>query len=338
MSNNFPAAAPADRPLVIVVGASFGGVDALSRLAAAFPPGFPAIVGMVLHVGAQPSILPELLARAGPLRAVHPADGDRLEAGTIYVAPPDYHMLFVDGQARLWRGPTENRSRPAIDPLFRSVALGWGPRAIGVVLTGHMDDGTAGLDAIKSCGGIAIVQDPADADAPSMPSSALAHVVVDHCVPMAQIGPLLVQLVGLPVVVDVVPPPPLLVREHALFTGGSNMDDLAAIADPTQLTCPDCGGTLSQVREGQPLRFRCHTGHAYSALSLRAAQVEQAAYALGASLRSLKEREALLRRLAAVAQTIGDAEQAKAGLGEAQRVHQQADDLSRIIEAEPGGA
>jgi two-component system chemotaxis response regulator CheB len=338
MSNELPAPAPADSPPVIVVGASFGGVEALTRLAGALPADFPAIVGIVLHVGAQPSILPELLSRSGPLRAVHPGDGETLQRGTLYVAPPDHHLLFVDGRANLWRGPRENLSRPAIDPLFRSVALGWGPRAIGVVLTGHMDDGTAGLDAIKSCGGIAIVQDPVEAPAAGMPASALSHVEVDHCLPLDMIGPLLVRLAGLPPRGGIGPPPPTLVQEQALSTGEPNMDDLSAIADPTQLTCPDCGGTLSELRDSRPLRYRCHTGHAYTALSLRAAQVDLAAHALQGSLRALREREALLRRLAVVAEKIGDADQARAGLGEADRVRRQAQDLVRIIDAEPGGA
>jgi two-component system chemotaxis response regulator CheB len=337
MSND-SSSASADDPPVVVVGASFGGVDALCRLAQALPGDFPAIIGMVLHVGAQPSILPELLSRSGPLRAVHPRDGEALRPGTIYVAPPDHHLVFENDRAHLVRGPRENHARPAIDPLFRSAALGWGARAIGVVLTGHMDDGTAGLDAIKSCGGIAIVQDPSEAAAKGMPASALANVDVDHCLPLAAIGPLLVRLVGLPRRDGIGPPPSSLVQEQALFIGDSSMEDLAAIADPTQLTCPDCGGTLSEVRDSRPLRYRCHTGHAYTALTLRAAQVELAAHSLQSSLRALKEREALLRRLAVVAQKIGDPEQARAGLSEAERVHRQAQDLTRLIEAEPGGA
>jgi two-component system chemotaxis response regulator CheB len=329
---------PADGPPVIVVGASFGGVDALTRLVGGLPANFAAVVGVVLHVGAQPSILPELLQRAGQLRVRHPRDGDLLAAGTVYVAPPDHHLLFANARAQLSRGPRENHARPAIDPLFRSVALAWGPRAIGIVLTGHMDDGTAGLAAIKACGGIAIVQDPADADAPGMPASALANVEVDHCLPLDALASLLVRLVQLPPRAGIGPPPANLLQEQALFIGESNMDDMKRLGDPTQLTCPECGGTLSELRDKPPLRYRCHTGHAYTAQSLSGAQVEQTGHALQSTLRALREREALLRRLAVVSQQIGDNGQSHAGLHEADRVRRQAEDLVRLIEAEPGGA
>jgi len=146
---------------------------------------------MVQHVGFQPSVLPELLSRAGPLRAVHPRDGERLRLGTIYVAPPDQHLLLTPESVRLSRGPREDHRRPAIDPLFRTAALHWGSAAIGVILTGELDDGTAGLAAIKACGGCTVVQDPQEAVASSMPSSALANVEVDQCVLLPAIAPLL---------------------------------------------------------------------------------------------------------------------------------------------------
>lgn len=211
-------------------------------------------------------------------------------------------------------------------------------RGIGVVLTGHMDDGSAGLAALKACGGIAIVQDPATADAPGMPAAALANVQVDHCLPLEGIAPLLARLVGLPPRDGIGPPPRSLVAEQALFIGGTGMDDMKALGEPSELTCPDCGGTLSEMREQPPLRWRCHAGHAYTAHSLRSAQLDRAAHTLQASLRILREREALLRRLASVSHQIGDEPQARAGLVEAERVHRQSEALARIIEAEPGGA
>src|SRR4051812_25007727 len=182
-------------PRAIVIGASSGGVAALIQLTAALPADLEAVVGIVLHVGTQYSILPELLSRSGSWRAVHAQQGQALERGTLYVAPPDHHMLFTANTLRLSRGPRENHARPALDPLFRSVALEWRERAIGVVLTGDLDDGTAGLGAIKACGGIAIVQDPATSFQPSMPASALANVRIDHCLPLEDIAPMLVRLV-----------------------------------------------------------------------------------------------------------------------------------------------
>lgn len=190
-----------DLPYAIVMGASAGGVSALLKVVAGLPSDLPAVVGVVLHIGSQHSILPELLSVRGPLAAIHPTDGQSLVPGTIYVAPPDQHMLFEPGGVRLHRGPRENHARPAIDPLFRSVAVHWRDRAIGVVLTGYLDDGTAGLVAIKSCSGTAIVQDPATAVEPSMPAHAMANVQVDHCLPLDAIAARLVRTVTQPVTV-----------------------------------------------------------------------------------------------------------------------------------------
>ena len=333
---NTPPAAPAPEAIV-VIGASLGGVDALLQLARALPRDFPAPVAIVLHIGLQPSILPELLARAGA-RARHPRDGDPLVPGTVYVAPTDHHLLVERDCVRLSRAARENHTRPAIDPLFRTAALAFGPAAVGVVLTGHLDDGTAGLAAIKACGGIAIVQDPDEAIAPDMPRSALQNVEVDHCAPLAEIVPLLQRLLALRRPATRTGPPEQLVQEQAMMNGDHPMENLAAIATPTQLTCPECGGTLSEVRDSKPLRYRCHTGHAFTARTLENAQAESTAHALQASLRALKEREMLLRRMAAVSRSIGEEPQAQAGLEEADRVHAQARRLAELLLEETGGA
>jgi two-component system, chemotaxis family, protein-glutamate methylesterase/glutaminase len=323
----------------IVIGASSGGVSALLELAAAIPAGLDAVVGVVLHVGSQHSILPELLSRHGVWPAIHPKDGERLEAGTIYVAPPDHHMLFTAETVRLSRGARENHARPALDPLFRSAALEWRGRLIGVVLTGDLDDGTAGLAAVKACGGTAIVQDPATAFEPSMPASALANVKVDRCLPLAEIAPALVRLVHRNRQAEPVPPaPPYVAREHAIFEGKENMENLSAAGTPSALTCPDCGGGLWELNEGKPLRYRCHTGHAFSARSLQKAQSDIAEHALWSSVRALQEREMLLRRLANVAQATGDAAQAEVGRRQADRVHAQAQMLTRLVEKEMNSA
>lgn len=181
---------------VVVIGASAGGVTALLEISRALPPAFPAPVCVVQHVGSHPSILPELLQFRGANTAMHAKDGQQLQPGTLLIAPPDRHMLLDGDRVRLTRGPKENHARPAIDPLFRTAAVSLRSRVIAVVLTGQMDDGTAGLAAIKDCGGTAVVQDPATAEEPSMPRSALAKVSVDHCVALPEIAPLLARLVG----------------------------------------------------------------------------------------------------------------------------------------------
>jgi two-component system, chemotaxis family, protein-glutamate methylesterase/glutaminase len=175
---------------VVVAGASSGGVQALMELAGGLSSDLPAAIFVVVHFPeAAPSILPHLLDRAGPLRAVHPEDGDPIVAGSVFVAPPDHHLLLERGRIRVTRGPKENRHRPAVDPLFRTAALAYGPRVVGVVLTGARDNGTAGLMAVKRRGGVAVVQDPEEALFASMPEHALEYVDVDHCVPLAELAP-----------------------------------------------------------------------------------------------------------------------------------------------------
>ena len=180
---------------IIVVGASAGGVEALVKLVGQLPLRLPASLFLVLHIPPRsPSLLPGILSRPGPLAASHPEDGEEIRQGHIYIAPPDYHMLIELGYIKLSHGPKENLHRPAIDPLFRSAAYSYGPRVVGVILTGALDDGTAGLMAIKGRAGVAVVQDPADALYPGMPASALEHVQVDCCLPLAEIGAALVRL------------------------------------------------------------------------------------------------------------------------------------------------
>jgi two-component system, chemotaxis family, protein-glutamate methylesterase/glutaminase len=192
------AAMSVDR--IVVIGASSGGIDAVRTLVGALPPKFSAPICVVVHTSPQsPGILPQILDRAGPLSAHSACNGERIRSGSIYVAPPDRHLVIEPGSLRVTKGPKENRFRPAIDPLFRSAAQVYGPAAIGVILTGNLDDGTAGLWAIKQLGGISIVQEPADALFPDMPRSALARVTPDHVVPLAGIPALLVGLVGRPV-------------------------------------------------------------------------------------------------------------------------------------------
>jgi len=180
---------------LFVIGASLSGIDALSRLMGQLPADFPAPIFIAQHVASHsPGLLPHILSQAGRLPAVHPRNADLIQAGRVYVAPPDRHMLVEKGYVKLSHGPHENLARPAIDPLFRSAAVAYGPAVVGVVLTGQLDDGTAGLLAIKDRAGTTIVQDPAEASASSMPQSALQHVPVDHCLGLDDMAALLVML------------------------------------------------------------------------------------------------------------------------------------------------
>lgn len=285
---------------VIVMGASAGGVNAILALAPQLPADFPAPILFVQHIGAHRTELWNLVSASGPNPAVPATQGCVPRPGTIYIAPPDQHMLLDKGAIRLSAGPKEHHARPAIDPLFRSAALSLGPRAIGVVLTGMLDDGSAGLRAIKACGGTAVVQEPADAFAPSMPEAALACVQADHVVPLASLGALLHALALRPVPRTPVQAPQALVQAHAVSLGEHSMRDMYRIGQPSAFTCPDCSGVLFELNDKPPLRYLCHTGHAFSLRSLAYAQQEVSATALWSGLRALREKEAALRRMAEV--------------------------------------
>jgi len=287
-----------DSSRVIVLGASAGGVTALLDLVPRLQAGLQAPLLIVLHIGSHRSHLAELLDSKGPNRAVVAHHGQRPEPGTIYVAPPDHHLLLESGVLRLFRGPKEHHARPAINPLFRSAAIDRGPRVVGVILTGMLDDGAAGLRAVEACGGTTVVQDPRDAAEPSMPRSALAAVTPDHVVRLDAMADLLNKLARPVPAAPAVEAPDWLRTEHAISLGVENVRTLADIGDPSAFTCPDCGGALFELHEDRPLRFLCHTGHAFSLRALAQAQGEVTDRSLWAALRAVQEKEAILRRLA----------------------------------------
>lgn len=319
------------QPCVVVIGASAGGVEALLELAAALPARFAAAVLVVQHIGALPSILPALMNSRGPNKALHASNGDIPLPGQILIAPPDHHMLLEADVVRLTRGPKENHARPAIDPLFRSAALNWRQRAVGVILTGHLDDGAAGLAAIKACGGRALVQDPSTALEPSMPLCALASVKVDFCGSVREIAAELVRLAGAAPPAPTSSVPESVVREVAINQGDYSMENIETIGSRSELTCPDCGGSLWEMKDG-PLRYRCHTGHAFTALNLGSSQAQGLEYALRSSVRALREREFLLRRVARVSQAQGEKAQAAAGNAQAEGLKRKIEQLLALLE------
>jgi two-component system, chemotaxis family, protein-glutamate methylesterase/glutaminase len=288
---------------IIVIGASAGGVEALSVIVSKLPADLDASVFVVMHVPATGvSVLPQILTRRGKLPAVHPEDGETIRVGKIYVAPPGRHMMLEKTRIRLVIGPAEHGVRPAVDPLFRSAALAFRRAVVGVVLTGNLDDGTSGLAAIKAAGGTTIVQDPEEALYPGMIRSAIDGGVADRILPLAEIPSALAELArsasdnGAPTMKD---------DEEDAERKEDAIDrlDFAQLHGDDQpgfvsgFTCPDCNGALWELTESDVLHFRCRVGHAFAVESLLAGQAGDVESAFWIALRALEERGALLRRL-----------------------------------------
>jgi two-component system chemotaxis response regulator CheB len=285
---------------VIVIGASAGGVEALQELVSGFQHNLKALVLIVLHVWARAeSFLPVLLSRAGPLPAEHPRDNDIPQYGRIYVAPPDLHLLIEDGRMRLARGPKENMHRPAVDVLFRTAAQCFGPKVIGILLTGYGGDGAAGLAAIDRRGGVTVVQDPAESQAPGMPKSALRILKPDYQLRVPEIAPLINGIVCQPVAPAEQPPAtPECVAESENAMANEVDLSYAQTENASGFICPECGGALWERTEEGAKKFRCRIGHAYSPDSLLDAENESVEAALWSAVRSLEESAAIARRVA----------------------------------------
>ncbi|HEY9832808.1 MAG TPA: chemotaxis protein CheB [Stenomitos sp.] len=285
------------KPDIIVIGASAGGLKAFETLVAQLPSNFPAAVFIVWHISPDyPSLLPEILAKCTSLRVKHATGKEPIRPGYIYVAPPDRHLLVEWGYVRLSRGPKENRFRPAIDVLFRSAARSYAERVIGVVLSGSLDDGAAGLYAIKERGGIALVQDPSDALHSSMPKAALQAVDVDYCVPIIEMGALLAHLVNKAIPVQEVNP---VSKKMDIEVGIARQDNglemgIMKLGEFSPYTCPECHGVLLQLKEGSLIRFRCHTGHAYSLNTLLAEVTQSIEESLWDGIRTIEASEMLM--------------------------------------------
>lgn len=318
---------------LVVVGASAGGVEALRAMVAGLPAGFPACVVIVLHVPATaPSALPAILRRAGSLPARQAVNDDSLTPGTILVAPPDHHIIVYDDAVTLSHGPRENGHRPAIDVLFRSAARTRAARTVGVVLSGALDDGAAGLLAIAQRGGACVVQSFEEALHDSMPRAAVAAVPASRVVEMASMPVVLQELVRGPAA-EAPKAPALMEVETAM----ADMDAGAMHAErrpgrPSGFACPDCHGALFEINDGPILRFRCRVGHAWSPESLAAQQAADLESALWMALRNLEEKAALSRQLASRAQEGGHDLASDRFISDADEAVHAADLLRNLIE------
>jgi two-component system chemotaxis response regulator CheB len=322
----------------IVIGTSAGGVEALQTLVGGLPGDLAAAVLIVMHTSPQgPYLLPEILRRAGALHVASTGDGAAIEPGTIHVAPPDHHMLVKGDRIQLVRGPKENRSRPAVDPLFRTAAAAYGPRVIAVILTGMLDDGTAGLAAVRQRGGLAVVQDPADALYSSMPKSALRYVGSDFTLPLLEIAPLLTRLVNEPGGTAESPPLSRLIEIESNFVGMEpmNMRDMDSIGSHAGVSCPECHGPIWKIKDGSLQRYRCHVGHAYTAQAMVEGQIEAQETHLWQALRLMKERASLIWEMRSHAENEHrDAEVASCDR-QVQKLQQNIALIQAMIEEEP---
>ena len=306
---------------IVLIGGSAGAIKALKVILPMLPQDFPAAVLIVTHIGSHKSIVPDILGRSSAMPVRHATDGEPIIPGRVLVAPPDEHLTVVwkDGRAyvRLLHGPKENHCRPAIDPLFRSAASVFRENTIGVVLSGYLNDGTVGLQAVKACGGLAIVQDPIEAEALDMPASALEHVDVDRVLRVSDIGPALVELTAANVQLAgrgqhelMSSIPQWIDIENRMTSRDSDMDDLEQIGKLSALTCPECAGALWEIGDKGPIRYRCHTGHAFTAKVLETLHRDAVEDAIWGAVRALHEQERLFSKLCERERQSGQTERA----------------------------
>ncbi|MFL6277838.1 MAG: chemotaxis protein CheB [Blastocatellia bacterium] len=319
---------------IIVIGGSSGALAPLKSIIRALPTDLAATIFVVFHVPPEyKSLLPDILTKQGTLPAVAAMHGGVTRRGHIYVVPPDYHLIIEAGYVRLWRGPKENHSRPSLNPTFRSAAKIYGERVIGIILSGFLDDGTAGLIAVKVNGGVAIVQDPDDAESDDMPRNAMRYIDADYVVPAAQIAPLLVELT----------------RESVSETGEKSMPDLTdkesmkveqdiakieageKTNSLTMIVCPDCGGPMWEFRNSDFKTFQCRVGHKFSPENILAHHAETLERALWVAVRTLDERASLTREMANVARHTAGEEVIREFENEAEEAARNAEIIRRML-------
>jgi two-component system, chemotaxis family, protein-glutamate methylesterase/glutaminase len=284
---------------IIVIGTSAGGLQALDTLVAQLPAGLPASIFIVQHMAPENTGKPLLqrLSRHQTFRCQLAANGESFKPGNIYIAPPDNHLLVKKTKLLVTKGARENRTRPGIDPLFRSAAVTHGSRVIGVVLTGMLDDGTAGLIAINQCGGVTVVQDPNDAAYPGMPQSALSNLKVDHVVPLREMGRLLEKLSRAVPGKSKAVPKDVRIEAEIAERVLSDVGEVNGLGTQVPYNCPNCGGVLWEMDTPHERRYRCHTGHSFTIAALLTSQSERIEETLWISLRMFEERKNLLNRM-----------------------------------------
>jgi two-component system chemotaxis response regulator CheB len=284
---------------IIVIGASAGGRDVLCKLVAQLPHRLNAAVFIVSHLGKEgiDSFLTNQLQKCTQLHCALAADGLPIEANHIYVAPVDFHLVLKNGDMLLRKGPAENRWRPSIDVLFRSAAAHYNERVIGIILTGMLNDGTAGMQAIQRCGGTCMVQDPREAEYPGMPESVLSNTMVDYILPVADMGEAIVETIENKTLGSILVPEDIKAEAALVENTVTTIGDTDKLGKQTIFTCPDCGGGLWEMKQGEFSRYRCHIGHAYTEGDLLTKQYASLSATLWVALRMMEERRNLLHKI-----------------------------------------
>lgn len=308
MKKNSKTHKPEQMSKVVVIGTSAGGLNALKKLIGQLHKDFPLPLLVVRHISADATgnVLLNVLNKINTIKCQHAESGNNLEPGNLYLAPSDHHLMIGEDQKILvTKGAQENRYRPAIDPLFRSAAVEFGAGVIGILLTGYLDDGTAGMKAIKRCGGICIVQDPEEADYPAMPKNALINGEIDYCLPISEMGSLLYQLIPQKLQKNIPVPKDILIETKIAERVLSDLASVNKVGHQVPFNCPGCGGVLWKVEKDSNLRYRCHVGHAYTAASLLADQTKKIEETMWTALRMFEERKNLLTTMAQEKKGVG---------------------------------
>lgn len=318
---------------VVVVGTSAGGLSALKKLIFQLHKDFPLPILVVMHISpdATGNILLDELNKLDTVKCQHAKSGNQLKAGNLYLAPSDHHLMIGgDLKILVTKGAHENRSRPAIDPLFRSAAVAFGTGVTGILLTGYLDDGTSGMKAIKSCGGICIIQDPEEAEYPDMPRNALNNVDVDYCMPISAMGAKLYKLIPQKLKKQKPTPDNILIEAEIAQRVLSDLSSVNAVGDQVPFNCPGCGGVLWKIESDPDLRFRCHTGHAYTSASLLAEQTSKIEETMWTALRMFEERKNLLTEMSRAKKGVGS----KSALERAKMSQVHIDRIRTILKAD----
>lgn len=318
---------------LILIGGSAGGLEAATRVVAELEDDLPAAVVLVLHMGDGPaSSIAKTLAKAGSLPATLVTDGEPIQAGRIYLAPPDHHAVLQTDGIYLTRGPRVNRVRPAIDLTFRSGAVAYGPQTIGVLLSGMLDDGVAGLDAIKRCGGVTVVQDPADALYPEMPESAILHGLPDHTLPAPAIGSVLNRLIRTTAAASKADiPDDIMVENRFDLNRKDDLREMDRLGSQVPLSCPECGGPLWEIEQNGSARYRCHIGHSLTTRILQRQQDEAIESTLWVAFRTLEEKARMQERLTRREKEAGRHRSAEAFQQRAVETQDQAEQLRKLL-------